>query len=450
MKKVKALSVSLVAISTVVFFEGAAGALVNSLAILSDAAHAVFDVITTMILLMTTRWSLKPPDEEHTYGHEKIESIGGLVGGFILTALALLLLYEASIRFIGATRVNVSIIGFTAVVYTLCIDFFRIATLGRTSESGSVTVKANLYHAFADLASTVIALAGFYLATIDIPQADAMASVVLAFLLLYLSGRLITTSAVELSDTAPKKIVQSLQREIRKTQGVLECRDLKVRKVGTKFFVEVTVLVPEDLGFEEAHDIASSTELGIRSYLGDASITVHVEPTHKEASLETAAENIARLVEGVKGIHNVSTLYTEGELHLTLHVQVEGKLSLDQAHEIAEKVEQRLRQEVSSIARITIHIEPFDHLKVSKRCQPPKTKIEETVKRVVQKQTKVVKIKSITTFSKGEKRYINITCSFGRNYSVDKVHNIVSDIERELREQFEEAVVTIHAEPFGI
>jgi len=447
LNKVRALKLSLVAITSVVLFEGVAGALVNSLAILSDAAHAAFDVVTTLILLATTRWALKPPDEEHTYGHGKIESIGGLVGGLILIALALLLLYEAAVRFVSVTRVNVSIVGFFAVVFTLCVDFFRIGILRRTSESGSVTVRANLYHAFADLTSTLIALAGFYLATIDIPQADATASVVLSLLLLYLSERLIRTSAMELSDAAPKRMVQSLQKEVMKTHGVLECRELKVRKVGTKFFVEVTVLVPGSLEFQEAHDVASVTELNIRNHLGDASVTVHVEPTQKEDALESAAENLARLIEGVKGVHNVSSFYTEGDLHLTLHIQVDGKLSLDQAHGIAERVEQRLRQEMSGTAKITIHIEPFDQLKVGKRCLLPKTRVEETVRQIIQNQPKVVKIKSITTFRKGEKRYLNITCYFEKEYSVDTVHEIVSDIERELRRQFEETVVTIHAEP---
>lgn len=447
MKKVKALKLSFIAISTVILFEGIAGAFSNSLAILSDAAHAVFDAVTTLILLVTTQWSQKPPDEEHTYGHAKIESIGGLIGGLVLIALAAVLLFEASMRFISIKEANINPIGFVAIVYTFCVDFFRIGTLSRTIEGGSVTVRANLYHALADLTSTLIALVGFYFAAIGVSQGDTMASVILALLLVYLSGRLIKTSALELSDAIPKRILSSLQKEIIKTQGVLECKELKVRKVGTNFFVEVTVFVSEKLGLQEAHDIASATEINIRNYLGDASVTVHVEPTQKEASLETVVENLVWLVKGVKGVHNVSSFYTEGDLHIVLHIQVDGKLSLEQAHETAEEIEQRLRQNINTTAKVTIHIEPFDHLKVSKRCLPTKTKMEETIRQIVEKQPKVFKIKSITTYKKGEKRYLNIACSFDKRYSVDVAHNIVSDIERELRKRFEETIVTIHAEP---
>jgi cation diffusion facilitator family transporter len=447
LNKIRALKLSLLAISTVVFCEAIAGALVNSLAILSDAAHAAFDVVTTLILLATTRWSLKPPDEEHTYGHEKIESIGGLIGGLILVVLAAILIFDAGLRLVSIVEIKFSPIGFVAVVYTLCVDFFRIGILSRTTEKGSITVRANLYHAFADFASTVIALVGFYLATIGISQGDAAASIILALLLIYLSVRLIRVSSMELSDAIPKTTVQFLQREIMNTHGVLGFKELKVRKAGDKFFVEVNVLVAETLDLQEAHDIASSTELNIRTYLGEASVTIHVEPTHKEDSLENKVKSLASMVEGVKGVHNVSSYYTEGNLRLTLHIQVDGSLSLEQAHEIAEETEQSLRRNISSATEITIHIEPFDRLKINKRQRPLKISVEEAVQQAISKQPTVFDVKSITTYLKGGKRHLNIVCSFDKKHSVDTVHSIVSDIERELRKQFKETIVTIHAEP---
>jgi cation diffusion facilitator family transporter len=447
LNKIRALKLSLIAITTVVICETVGGTLVNSLAILSDAAHAVFDVVTTLILLATTRWSQKPPDEEHTYGHEKIESIGGLIGGLVLVVLAAILVYEAGLRLVSTVEIKLNPIGFVVVVYTLCVDFFRIGILSRTTEGGSVTVRANLYHAFADFVSTIIALVGFYLATIGILQGDAAASIILALVLIYLSGRLIRASSMELTDAIPKVTVQSLRKEIMKTHGVLDFEDLKVRKAGDKFFVEVKVLVAETLGLQEAHDIASSTELNIRTYLGEASVTIHVEPTHKEDSLENKVESLASTVEGVRGVHNVSSYYIEGDLYLTLHIQVDGSLSLEQAHEIAEETEQSLRHNISSTAKVTIHIEPFDQLKISKRWLPPESSVEETVRQVISKQPTVFDVKSITTYLKGGKRHLNIVCSFDKKHSVDTVHSIVSDIERELRKQFEETIVTIHAEP---
>ena len=79
--KIRALQVSLVAIASVILLEGAAGIITGSLALLSDAGHAAFDALSTLILLVATHLALQPADEDHMYGHGKIESLGALVGG---------------------------------------------------------------------------------------------------------------------------------------------------------------------------------------------------------------------------------------------------------------------------------------------------------------------------------------------------------------------------------
>jgi cation diffusion facilitator family transporter len=96
--KLNALKWSAIAISSVVIVEVIIGLLVNSLAVLSDGLHATLDVISSVMLFFAAKAALKPPDEEHTYGHEKFEAIGGLIAGLILIVVALLIFYEAAIR----------------------------------------------------------------------------------------------------------------------------------------------------------------------------------------------------------------------------------------------------------------------------------------------------------------------------------------------------------------
>ena len=96
--RLKAFKRSTFAIATVVFVEVILGITVGSLAIVSDGVHALLDMTTMIVLYMVTKASLKPPDEEHMYGHEKFESIGGLVGGIALTGAALLIMYEAVLK----------------------------------------------------------------------------------------------------------------------------------------------------------------------------------------------------------------------------------------------------------------------------------------------------------------------------------------------------------------
>src|SRR5512139_1212446 len=94
-QKLWMLKVSAVAIASVVVVEVILGLIVNSLAILSDGLHALLDALTSIILFVTTREALKPPDEEHTYGHEKFEPVGGMIGGIVLIGVGIFVIYQA-------------------------------------------------------------------------------------------------------------------------------------------------------------------------------------------------------------------------------------------------------------------------------------------------------------------------------------------------------------------
>ncbi|MHC4891741.1 MAG: cation diffusion facilitator family transporter, partial [Planctomycetota bacterium] len=94
--KLRALKFSAIAIASVVIVEVVLGLTVNSLAILSDGLHALLDALTGIMLFAATKAALKPPDEEHTYGHEKFESIGGLTGGIVLIGVGILIIYQAA------------------------------------------------------------------------------------------------------------------------------------------------------------------------------------------------------------------------------------------------------------------------------------------------------------------------------------------------------------------
>lgn len=285
MDKLRVLKLSFIAIFSVVIVEGIIGLLVSSLAILSDAAHALFDTVTMIILFLTTKMALKPPDQEHTYGHAKIESIGGMIGGITLLVLAGILLSEAWLRITTqALPVHPEPIGFIAVFYTLGIDIFRVTLLSGVAASGdaSMTVRASLFHALADFASTVIALIGFGLASLNYPSGDTFASIVLSGFLIYLSINLLRSSYGDLIDTVPGDLAERMRQEVLKAQGVIRCRELKVRRVGEKYSVEITVTTPETISLKEAHDLTVRIEKNIAKTFGECAVTIHVEPEQQK------------------------------------------------------------------------------------------------------------------------------------------------------------------------
>jgi cation diffusion facilitator family transporter len=447
--RLKMLKLSTIAISSVVLVEGLLGLIVGSLAILSDGLHALFDAITMLGLFVAVRASFKPPDEEHMYGHEKLEPLGGLLGGIALMATALWILYESVPRFIANEpyiNLKLELVGFAAISYTFCIDFFRVGTFRKAAESRSSTLKAGLYHAIADLGSTVIALLGFGLATQGFYRGDSAASIILSALLAYLSVRLIWNNGMELSDAISKDVADKIRREVISTKGVQKCENLRVRRAGSKTFAEATVKVPEYMSLEEAHNLASKIEEKIKNSVGNAEITIHTEPVKTEAPKEKIVEKLAAEVEGVEGTHRVTAVYIDGKLYITLHARVNPKLSVQEAHEIAGKIEDKINAKISEVENVTVHIEPF-------KAEPQKSPDldEKEIRNIIQKTLEgfpyALRCRRILTYVADEKRYINIDCSFVGQISIEHAHRIASKIERNIRKQLTKAVVTVHIEP---
>lgn len=447
--KLKALKISAFAIFSVVIVEVLIGIVVNSLAILSDGLHALLDALSMVMLFFAVRASIKPPDEEHTYGHEKFETIGGLIGGIVLIAVAILIFYEAAIRLIGNTHIaaGVEFAGFFAIGYALFISSLRVTVFRRVQHIESPSMKAGLYDAIADLSSTLIALLGFGLATVGFFNADAFASIFLGFMLSYLSIKLVKSSVMELSDTASRELVQKTRKAILSCDGVMKTENLKVRKVSSKIFVEASVQVPKVMSLEEAHYLASKIETCLNEKMGNVDATIHIEPFDKGTKLDELVEKLAS-VEGVKEVHEISSIYAGGKLYITLHAYVNPELSVEEAHKIAERIERSMHAGIKPLENVTVHIEPAG-------VAVPATDINEAqVRKVIDKVAKGIasnlRIKRVLTYVSQEKRYINIDCCFTKQVQIKEAHRLASLIEKETKEHFANAVVTVHIEPEGI
>jgi cation diffusion facilitator family transporter len=444
--KLNALRIAAVAIFSVVVVELSLGFFVNSLAIISNGLHALLDAFSTVMLFYAVRAAIKPPDEEHTYGHEKFETIGGLIGGIVLIAVALLIFYEATIRIIMNTQIEHSLAfaGFIAVGYALFIAFLRITVFRKSQQIESASMRVGLYDAISDFGSTILALIGFSLATLGFNYGDALASIFLGVMLSYLSVRLVRASVMELSDTASKELVDKTRRLITSHEGVVKIENLKLRKVSSKIFIDASVQVPSHMPLEEAHSLASKIEADLKQTFGNVDATIHIEPSEKESNLDQLVEKLAT-VDGVKEVHEISTIYTGGKFYITLHAYVDPELSVEEAHKIAENIERRMQAEIKQLENVTVHVEPSGIAVPA--AQVDESQLRNVVYEVAKGIGENLRIKRIVTYAAEGKRYINIDCCFTKKILVKEAHRIASQVEKETKERFANAVVTVHMEP---
>lgn len=466
--KKNALRISLVAIASVFVFELVAGLFTGSLALLTDSTHALLDAVVTGILIVAVNLAARPRDKDHTYGHGRIETIGGFIGGTALFVVAIFFIYEAASRMLlvaaaqqGGQPFTVvpGAIGFAAVIYTLGVDALRIAVLGRAARKsrGASTLRADLYHALADFASTSVALAGLWLVTAGFQHGDSAAAAILGAFLAYLAGRFAYQNAVELTDRISPGLVERVRAAAAGTDGVLECRDLKMRRVGKDIFTEVTISLKADISFERAHEISAQVERNIAASLGggaEPNITVHFEPVYSpDLPLETIIERAAARAGGVKGVHNivVSKVGATGRLEISLHIQVNRSATLSEAHAIASAVEDSIKGQLKGDAgNVTVHLEPV--MPEAAGIEPvADAAMQDSIKGIVMAATSDVKrVGRVATFmTRDNVLRIDVDCVFGRPATIEQVHDLVTDIENRIRDRYPGSIVTIHAEPGG-
>ena len=353
----------LVAIFTAFLAKLILGLIDNSLAIITDSIHALFDSIVTIILLLAARIALRPPDAKHTYGHGKVETLGGMFGGIAILLVACFFMYESFVRLQGPSPdIIPGVLGMIAGVYVIGIDIFRIFLLKRflkRTNVASVAVKTDYYHAITDFGSTVIAMAGVALASYGLYQGDFVAALILGGLLVFLSAKIIYKTAMELTDAISPDMVADAKRTASNTDGVVNVDQVLMRRSGNIIFTDITISLRADTSFDKAHEISSNVENNVKSAIPNTSTTVHFEPNWSGVPMDSKIHDITESVDGVIGVHNIGTYKTKDGVFADLHVTVDSRINLSEAHKISEIIEDHISKKIPEIMHATIHLEPF-------------------------------------------------------------------------------------------
>ncbi len=446
-QRTRVLQISFLAIFSAFVVELIFGLVSNSLALITDSIHALLDSVVTLVLLLAARWAIKPPDAEHTYGHGKIESLGGLIGGIAIFLIACFFIYESLNRLQSPPpSILPGLFAIIGGLYTIGIDIFRIVLLRKSIKKiGGAILKADFYHAFMDLGSTVVAIVGIVLISYGFYYGDFVAALILGGLLAVLSVKLIYRTALDLTDIISPELVKNVREIAMSTQGVIDANPILMRRSGDTFFVDITISLRGDTSFDKAHEISNYVERNIKNKISNAAITIHFEPNWKDVPLDAKILDVAKSVDGVKDVHNVSTHKTKGKTYSDLHVMVNKDINLLSAHKISEIVEQKIQENIPEIEHATIHLEPF--VTVPKNFNLEDEIVEEEIRTVLVKYPEIKKIGRIVSLNFENILKIDIDCSFDKELSIEKVHDLTSKIEHVIRTQIKNAVITIHPEP---
>ncbi len=286
-KNAAALS-SVVAAIGLTTFKIIVGLLTGSLGILAEAAHSALDLVAALVTMFAVRVSSKPADQQHSYGHGKIENLSALFETLLLLITAVWIIYEAVQRlFYKSVEVEVSFWAFLVMAVSIVIDYSRSRILYQAAKAhNSQALEADALHFSTDIWSSSVVILGLVCVAVSkmspglafLAKADAVAASMVALIVIYVSCEMGLRTIYGLLDTAPDGLAERIKSAVEAIPGVVDCHKIRARYSGPTLFVDAHVLVDGGQTLAEAHRLTEKIESVIREVVPGADVTIHPEP----------------------------------------------------------------------------------------------------------------------------------------------------------------------------
>jgi cation diffusion facilitator family transporter len=434
--------------------KGVVGFAAGSLAILSEAGHSLIDLFATIITYFAVRASGKPADEEHHFGHGKIESIAALAATSLLFVLAAFVLWEAAARLLGADThtVEASVWAFAVIGISVVVDFFRARLLYRVAgQTSSQALEADALHFGSDMWSSIAVLAGLAGVAFGFPWADPVAAAVVAVFICIAGYRLGRRTIDTLTDTAPAGAAERIEAIANQVRGAVAIDRVRVRPTGTSLFAEITVAVSRAMPLERVAEVEKEIAAAIRADMPEVDVTVISAP--RALDDESVMERIMVIARNrALAVHHVTVHHLADKLSVSLDLEVEGKLPLGEAHAIADGLERAIADDFEGAVEVETHIEPLQSDGVAGHDVPAplQNEIARALTALLESGGPIRDVHDVRVRKTTRGLVVNFHCHADTRLTVDAVHRAVDDLERRLLEQRPDLQRAIgHAEPAG-
>src|ERR1700687_4240888 len=249
----------------------AVGIAIGSLALISEALHSSVDVVATVVTWLVVRISDRPADDEHHYGHGKLESVSALGVIALLYVLAGGILVESYSRLRErAPPPTISAIAFIVLLIDIAVNFWRARALHRTAhETKSQALAADALHFASDVLGSIAVIAGLALSALGYGWGGAAAAVAVAFMIALLGLRMARSTVETLVDRAPEGASAKASAAIRSVPGVVGVERLRVRMVGSTHFIDAIVEVPRTFPIDRVEQIKRKAQAAVAKALED-------------------------------------------------------------------------------------------------------------------------------------------------------------------------------------
>jgi cation diffusion facilitator family transporter len=444
--------VSVLAAAALLGLKLGVGLVTHSLGLVSEALHSGTDLVAALLTFFAVGYAVRPADRGHHYGHGKAEHLTALFEATVLVAATGVIIWSAVTRLTGSntSEVDPTWYAFAVVGVVIAIDLTRAIVSWRAANRfSSAALQSNALHFASDLVGSVAVLIGLALARGGHPNADPVAALVVAAIVLSAATRLMRRNIDVLMDRAPAEATAAARQAIERNVPGVSLRRLRMRQSAGRYFADVVIGVPPGAAVAQGHAAADDVEDAVRRALPEADVVVHVEPqAGSESALRERVQAAALQVPRVRELHNVNVVDVGGRTEISLHLKLPGTMSLDEAHEAAEQVEQAILAAVPEVAAVRTHLEPLTEAAEGHR---PSADVVESEKASVLRI-----VRDETGGRPRELRFVEtdgglvafLTLAFDPHTELQSAHATASSIEERIRQERPEiSEVHVHTEP---
>ncbi|HUS76305.1 MAG TPA: cation diffusion facilitator family transporter [Methanothrix sp.] len=280
---------SVISNSSLVILKLVVGTMIGSVSIISEAIHSSVDLLAAIIALFAVRTSGKPADEDHPFGHGKVENISGTLEALLIFLAATWILYEAAEKLKNPEPLQEVGWGIAVMLFSVAANIFvsnRLSKVG--DETDSVALKADACHLRADVYTSlgvfcglaIIVVGGLIIPDVNLQWVDPAAAIVVAVLIIKAAYHLTVESARDLVDVGlPADEVEDVRRLILAFAPTIRgIHRLRTRKAGASRFVDFHMRVDATMSVDESHRITDMITCSIKERYPGTTVTIHIEP----------------------------------------------------------------------------------------------------------------------------------------------------------------------------
>jgi len=433
------------------------GVTTNSLGILSEAAHSALDLIAAIITFLSVRVSDKPADADHQYGHGKVENFSAFLETGLLLLTCVWIVWEAVRRLLGRghTHVEPTLAAFLVLFASMSVDFWRSRALQRVATKfDSQALQADALHFSTDVWSSGVVALG--LALVEIGQklgiswlrdADPLAALFVAGVVVYVSWRLARQTIDALLDAAPRGVRGRIVDAVAGVEGVLDVDRARIRRAGNRYFADLSIALRRNLTFQKSEQVASEVTSAVHRILPDADVVVH--PVPRAAGGENVFDRIRDVASRNNlNVHEVSVQQVGGRLHVEQHLELDERMSLKDAHDEVTQLESQIRRDVPEVSSILTHIESEPATIETTDEVIHDQRLERRLRGVAREFPEIVDMHDLVLKKVGSRVYVSCHCTMPDHMPLSRVHDLSTALEIRFKQEAPELFkVLIHTEP---